>query len=35
VANREQAGDLDRLFRSFVDKAPGRKKGLEAVAKSA
>jgi len=35
VANREQAGDLDRLFRSFVDKATGRKKGPEAVAKSA
>src|SRR5450432_485213 len=35
VANREQAGDLDRLFRSFVDKAIGRKKGPEAVVKSA
>jgi len=26
VANREQAGDLDRIFRQFVDKATGRKK---------
>ncbi len=26
VANREQAGDLDRVFRAFVDKATGRKK---------
>jgi len=26
VANREQAGDLDRLFRAFVDKATGGKK---------
>jgi pilus assembly protein CpaE len=26
VANREQAGDLDRIFRAFVDKATGRKK---------
>ena len=26
VANREQAGELDRLFRLFVDKATGRKK---------
>jgi septum formation inhibitor-activating ATPase MinD len=25
VANREQAGDLDRIFRSFVDKATGKK----------
>ena len=25
VANREQAGELDRVFRSFVDKATGRK----------
>jgi pilus assembly protein CpaE len=32
VANREQAGDLDRIFRAFVDKATGRKKE---VAKSA
>ena len=31
VANREQAGDLDRVFRSFVDKATG-KKGKTAVA---
>ena len=34
VANREQAGDLDRIFRSFVDKATGRKKEA-AAAKSA
>jgi len=34
VANREAAGDLDRVFRSFVDKATGRKKD-EPVAKSA
>jgi pilus assembly protein CpaE len=26
VANREQAGDLDRVFRAFVDKATGGKK---------
>jgi len=26
VTNREQAGDLDRVFRDFVDKATGRKK---------
>jgi pilus assembly protein CpaE len=26
VANREQAGELDRIFRAFVDKATGRKK---------
>jgi pilus assembly protein CpaE len=26
VANREQAGELDRIFRSFVDKATGAKK---------
>jgi len=26
VANREQAGDLDRIFRAFVDKATGAKK---------
>lgn len=32
VANREQAGDLDRLFRAFVDKATGGKK---VVAKTA
>jgi pilus assembly protein CpaE len=38
VANREQAGDLDRLFRAFVDKATGRKKAAESpktAAKSA
>jgi pilus assembly protein CpaE len=37
VANREQAGDLDRLFRAFVDKATGRKKAEppKATAKSA
>jgi len=35
AANREQAGDLDRLFRSFVDKATGRKKGPEAMVKTA
>ena len=27
VANREQAGELDRVFRAFVDKAAGGKKG--------
>jgi len=31
VANREQAGELDRLFRAFVDKATGRKKGAAAA----
>jgi len=37
VANREQAGDLDRLFRAFVDKATGRKKAEpeKAAAKTA
>src|SRR5690349_14295649 len=35
VANREQAGELDRIFRSFVDKATGHKKGPEAVGKTA
>jgi hypothetical protein len=40
VANREQAGELDRIFRAFVDKATGRKKGAgsadgRATAKSA
>jgi pilus assembly protein CpaE len=35
VANRELAGDLDRIFRSFVDKATGRKKGPEAMVKTA
>ncbi len=33
IANREAAGDLDRVFRLFVDKATGRNK--EDVAKSA
>jgi pilus assembly protein CpaE len=32
VANREQAGDLDRLFRAFVDKATGGKKGAAQAA---
>ena len=32
VANREQAGELDRIFRSFVDKATGKKKGAAAEA---
>jgi pilus assembly protein CpaE len=32
VANREQAGDLDRIFRAFVDKATGKKKGAAATA---
>jgi len=32
VANREQAGDLDRLFRAFVDKATGAKKGAAGAA---
>jgi len=31
VANREQAGELDRIFRSFVDKATGRKKDAGAA----
>jgi hypothetical protein len=38
VANREQSGDLDRVFRAFVDKATGRKKGAgadESVAQTA
>jgi pilus assembly protein CpaE len=36
VANREQAGELDRVFRAFVDKATGRKKTAEkAEAKTA
>jgi len=30
VANREQAGEFDRVFRLFVDKATGRKKNGEA-----
>ena len=32
VVNREQAGDLDRVFRAFVDKATGRKKGQDKTA---
>jgi pilus assembly protein CpaE len=37
VANREEAGDLDRAFRAFVDKATGGKKakGPEAMVKTA
>jgi pilus assembly protein CpaE len=35
VANREQAGDLDRIFRAFVDKATGGKKGTVADAGAA
>jgi len=35
VANREQAGELDRLFRAFVDKATGRKKAAAEPARSA
>ncbi len=40
VANREQAGDFDRIFRAFVDKATGRRKdaapeAAKAAAKSA
>ena len=37
VANREGAGDLDRVFRAFVDKATGGKKakGPEAMVKTA
>ncbi len=31
VANRDEAGDLDRIFRAFVDKATGRKKGAAAA----
>lgn len=34
VANREQAGELDRLFRAFVDKATGKKKDAAESAKS-
>ncbi|MBZ5620604.1 MAG: AAA family ATPase [Acidobacteriia bacterium] len=30
VTNREEAGDLDRIFRAFVDKATGGKKGASA-----
>jgi pilus assembly protein CpaE len=32
VADREAAGDLDRVFRAFVDKATGRKKDGEGSA---
>jgi pilus assembly protein CpaE len=32
VANREQAGELDRIFRGFVDKATGGKNNAMAVA---
>ena len=32
VANREQAGDLDRVFRAFVDKATGGRKAEAAEA---
>jgi pilus assembly protein CpaE len=32
VANREQAGELDRVFRAFVDKATGGKKAKAAEA---
>jgi pilus assembly protein CpaE len=32
VANREQAGDLDRLFRAFVDKATGKVKQMAKTA---
>jgi pilus assembly protein CpaE len=36
VANRQAAGDLDRAFRAFVDKATGAKQGqLQAVAATA
>jgi pilus assembly protein CpaE len=35
VTNREQAGDLDRIFRAFVDKATGAKKTPQAIAKTA
>ena len=31
VANREQAGDLDRIFRAFVDKSTGGRKGAAAA----
>jgi hypothetical protein len=30
VANREEAGELDRVFRSFVDKATAAKKAKPA-----
>ena len=29
VANREQAGELDKVIRAFVDKATGKKKEME------
>jgi pilus assembly protein CpaE len=32
VASREQAGELDRIFRSFVDKATGMKKTMARTA---
>jgi len=32
VANREQAGDLDRVFRAFVDKATGKPKQMAKTA---
>ena len=35
VANREQTGDLDRVFRAFVAKATGRKKAPAALEKTA
>ncbi len=36
VANREQAGELDRVFRAFVDKATGKKaKATEAIGNTA
>ncbi len=35
VANREQAGDLDRVFRAFVDKAAGKRKGMAAAEQAA
>jgi pilus assembly protein CpaE len=35
VSNREETGELDRIFRSFVDKATGRRKGPDAIARSA
>jgi pilus assembly protein CpaE len=36
VAHREQAGDLDRVFRAFVDKATGKKaKATDAMGKTA
>ncbi|MGP8248001.1 MAG: CpaE family protein [Bryobacteraceae bacterium] len=35
VANREQAGDLGRVFRAFVDKATGGKKSAPATANTA